>query len=126
RGGAHRCLAGAAFRDVAVGVDPPLTPARRSLQSMTYLLALLGALVGAAFGITSFEGASGYFSIFIGGPIGALVGLVLGAVLVLRRGGQRSAGAMAGGVAFVLVGAIGLAAAGLGAFWLMRPLTNAN
>jgi len=109
---------------------------------MTYLLALLVALVGAAlgfalgatvagllapvFGITSFEGAAGYFSVFIGGPIGALVGLVLGALLVLRRGGQRSAGAMAGGVAFVLVGAIGLAAAGLGAFWLMRPLTNAN
>ncbi len=109
---------------------------------MTYLLALLVALVGAAlgfalgataagllapvFGITSFEGAAGYFSVFIGGPIGALAGLVLGALLVLRRGGQRSAGAMAGGVVFVLVGAIGLAAAGLGAFWLMRPLTNAN
>ena len=109
---------------------------------MTYLLALLVALVGAAlgfalgataagllapvFGITSFEGAAGYFSVFIGGPIGALAGLVLGALLVLRRAGQRSAGAMAGGVVFVLVGAIGLAAAGLGAFWLMRPLTNAN
>jgi len=109
---------------------------------MTYLLALLVALVGAAlgfalgataasllaplFGITSFEGAAGYFSVFIGGPIGALAGLVLGALLVLRRAGQRSAGAMAGGVVFVLVGAVGLAAAGLGAFWLMRPLTNAN
>lgn len=109
---------------------------------MTYLLALLVALVGAAlgfalgataagllapvFGITSFEGAAGYFSVFIGGPIGALAGLLLGALLVLRRAGQRSAGAMVGGVVFVLVGAIGLAAAGLGAFWLMRPLTNAN
>jgi hypothetical protein len=109
---------------------------------MTYLLALLVALVGAAlgfalgataagllapvFGITSFEGAAGYFSVFIGGPIGALAGLVLGAVLVLRRAGHRSAGAMAGRVVLVLVGAIGLAAAGVGAFWLMRPLTNAN
>lgn len=109
---------------------------------MTYLLALLVSLVGAAlgfalganaagllapvFGITSFEGASGYFSVFIGGPIGALAGLVLGALLVLRRAGHRSAGAMTGRVVLVLVGAIGLAAAGLGAFWLMRPLTNAN
>ena len=72
---------------------------------MTYLLALLVALVGAALGfalgaaaagllapvlgITSFEGASGYFSVFIGGPIGGLAGLVLGALLVLRRAGHR-------------------------------------
>ena len=58
---------------------------------MTYLLALLAALVGAALGfalgaaaagllapvlgITSFEGASGYFAVFIGGPIGGLAGL---------------------------------------------------
>ena len=61
---------------------------------MTYLLALLVALVGAALGfalgaaaagllapvlgITSFEGASGYFAVFIGGPIGGMAGLVLG------------------------------------------------
>jgi hypothetical protein len=109
---------------------------------MTYLLALLVSLVGTALGsalgaavagllapalgITSFEGASGYFSIFIGGPIGGLAGLVLGALLVLRRAGHRSVGAVAGRVGLVLVGVIGLAAAGLGAFWLMRPLTNAN
>jgi hypothetical protein len=70
---------------------------------MTYLLALLAALVGAALGfalgaaaaglaapflgITSFEGASGYFAVFIGGPIGGLAGLVLGALLVLRGTG---------------------------------------
>src|SRR4029453_788286 len=105
---------------------------------MTYLLALLVALVGAAlgfalgataasllapvFGITSFEGASGYFAIFIGGPIGALAGLVLGAVLFLRRAGPPRAGPRAVRVVLVLVGAIGLAVAGVGAFWLMRPL----
>ena len=99
---------------------------------MTYLLALLVALVGAALGfalgaaaagllapvlgITSFEGASGYFSVFIGGPIGGLAGLVLGAMLVLRRAGHRGAA----------VGVVGLAAAGIAAFWLMRPLVNAN
>jgi hypothetical protein len=113
---------------------------------MTYLLALLAALVGAALGfalgatvagllapilgITSFEGASGYFAVFIGGPLGGLAGMVLGALLVLRRAqqrtGERRGGAIAGGVALVLVGVVGVAAAGLGAFWLMRPLVNAN
>ena len=113
---------------------------------MTYLLALLAALVGTALGfalgavvaallapvlgITSFEGASGYFAVFIGGPVGGLVGLVLGAMLVLRRAQQRTrerrGGAIAGGVALVLVGVVGVAAAGLGVFWLMRPLVNAN
>jgi hypothetical protein len=53
---------------------------------MTYLLALLAAIVGCAvgaglgmavagmlaavLGISSFEGASGYFAVLIGGPIG--------------------------------------------------------
>jgi hypothetical protein len=113
---------------------------------MTYLLALLAALVGAALGvalgvtvagmlapvlgITSFEGASGYFAVFIGGPLGGLAGMVLGAWLVLRRAqrrsGQQRAGAVGGRLALVLVGVVGLAAMGLGAFWLMRPLVNAN
>jgi hypothetical protein len=108
---------------------------------MTYLLALLAALVGAALGfalgaaaaglaapflgITSFEGASGYFAVFIGGPIGGLAGLVLGALLVLRRAGHRGA-AVGGRVALVFAGVVGLAAAGMAAFWLMRPLVNAN
>jgi hypothetical protein len=109
---------------------------------MTYLLALVAALVGAALGfalgatvagllapalgITSFEGASGYFAVFVGGPIGGLAGLVLGALLVLRRAQRRTGQAVAGRLALVLVGVIGVAAAGLGAFWLMRPLVNAN
>jgi hypothetical protein len=113
---------------------------------MTYLMALLAALVGLALGfafgaavagllapalgIKSFEGASGYFAVFIGGPVGGLAGMVLGAFLVLRRAGQRigkrRGGAIAGGVALVLVGVVAVAAAGLGAFWLMRPLVNAN
>jgi hypothetical protein len=113
---------------------------------MTYLMALLAALVGLALGfafgatvagllapvlgITSFEGASGYFAVFIGGPAGGLAGMVLGAWLVLRRirqpTGERRGGAIAGGVALVVVGVVAVAAAGLGAFWLMRPLVNAN
>lgn len=114
--------------------------------TMTYLLALVAALVGAAlgfalgatvagllapaFGITSFEGASGYFAVFIGGPIGGLTGLVLAPLLVLRRAQRRSAqpraGAVGGRLVLVLAGVVGLAAAGLGAFWLMRPLVNPN
>ena len=108
---------------------------------MTYLLALLVAVVGAALGfavgaaaaaalapllgITSFEGASGYFAVFIGGPLGGLAGLVLGAWLVLRRAGLGGA-AVAGRIALVFAGVVLLSAAGLGAFWLMRPLVNAN
>jgi hypothetical protein len=108
---------------------------------MTYLVALLAALVGAALGfalgaaaagllapvlgITSFEGASGYFAVFIGGPVGGLAGLVLGALLVLRRVGHRGA-AVGGRIALVFAGVVGVAAAGMAAFWLMRPLVNAN
>ena len=108
---------------------------------MTYLLALVMALVGAALGfgvgaaaaaalapllgITSFEGASGYFAVFIGGPIGALAGLVLGAWLVLRRAGIKGAAA-AGRIGLVFGGVVLIAAVTLGALWLMRPLVNAN
>jgi hypothetical protein len=109
---------------------------------MTYALALLAALVGAglgfalgaaaagllapALGITAFEGASGYFAVFVGGPLGAFVGLVSGALLVLRRAGHRRLGALAGRLAFVVVGVLGVGAAVLGGFWFMRPLVNAN
>ena len=108
---------------------------------MTYLLALLVAVVGAALGfalgaaaaaalapllgITSFEGASGYFAVFIGGPLGGLAGLVLGAWLVLRRAGLRGA-AVAGRIGLVFGGVVLVSAAALGALWLMRPLVNAN
>ena len=69
------------------------------------------------------EGASGYFAVFIGEPIGGLAGLALGAPLVLRRAGHRGA-AVGGRVG--AVGLVGLAAAGMAAFWLMCPLVNAN
>ena len=109
---------------------------------MTYALALLAALVGAglgfalgsaaagllapALGITAFEGASGYFAVFVGGPLGALLGLLSGALLILRRAGPLGAGALAGRLALVVVGVVGVGAAVLGAFWIMRPLVNAN
>jgi hypothetical protein len=108
----------------------------------SYALALLAALLGAALGfalgsaaadllapalgITSFEGASGYFAVFVGGPLGALVGLVSGALLVLRRAGPRGVGALAGRLVLVVAGVVGVGAAVLGGFWVMRPLVNAN
>jgi MFS family permease len=109
---------------------------------MTYLLALIAGLVGGAIGlalgvaagallaevlgITSFEGAAGYFAVFTGGPIGGLLGLVLGPMLVLRRKGHRGFAAVGGRLALVFTGVIGLGAVGVGAFWMMRPFVNAN
>src|SRR4051794_13879637 len=109
---------------------------------MTYLLALIAALVGgglgialgvaaagllaATLGISSFEGASGYFAVFIGGPIGGLLGVSLAPWLVLRRAGHRSFAALGGRLVLVVAGVIALGAAGLGAFWMMRPIVNAN
>ena len=109
---------------------------------MTYVLALLAGILGAGLGfalgaagaavlapmlgISGFEGASGYFAVFVGGPIGALLGLVLGASLVLRRAGHRGFGAIAGRLALVVAGVAVTAGAVLGGFWIMRPVTNAN
>ena len=107
-----------------------------------YLLALSAALIGGAtgfalgtfvaataapmLGISEFEGASGYFAAFVGGPLGGLAGLVLGASIVLRRAGHRRFGALAGRTALIFVGVLGISAAILAAFWLSRPLVNAN
>jgi hypothetical protein len=109
---------------------------------MAYFLAILASLIGGgvgfllaaaaagvlapALGISSFEGAAGYFAIFIGGPIGAVVGVVLGPILVLRRAGHRRIGALLPRVALAIFGALALVAAGLGGFWTMRPLVNPN
>ena len=109
---------------------------------MTYALALLAGIVGgglgiglgvaaasalaAALGISSFEGASGYFAVFIGGPIGGVLGLVLGPTLVLRRAGHRSLGALSGRLALVILGIVGIGGAVLGGFWILRPILNSG
>jgi hypothetical protein len=109
---------------------------------VTYLLALVAAILGGGLGfalgaaaagffaptlgISSFEGASGYFAVFVGGPIGGLLGLVLTPLPILRRAGHRNIGALAGRVALVVVGVTVLGAAVLGGFWVMRPIVNAN
>ena len=109
---------------------------------MTFVLALLGAIAGAAIGafigtaiasvlapmlgITSFEGAAGYFAVFIGGPLGGLIGLVLGAVLVLRRRGYQGFGAISGRVGLVFLGVIAVAAAVIGFLYLNQDIVNPN
>ena len=93
---------------------------------MTYLLALLagiagtligyfgaaaiGAALAAAFRMSSFEGASGYFVAFVAGPIGAIAGLVLGMYLVLRfYGGITGFPALAGRMALIVAAIASLA-----------------
>jgi hypothetical protein len=73
----------------------------------TFLIALLGGVVGLIGGffagafidmaiavathMSTFEGAAGYFAVFLCGPIGGIFGLVLGVWLALRRcGGPKS------------------------------------
>lgn len=110
---------------------------------MTYALALLAAIVGGAvgaflgfsiaallaplMGISSFEGAAGYFAVFIGGPIGGLAGLLLGAVLVLRWRGPHTAGGIAGRLGVVVIGIAGAAAAAFGVtYYVTQDTVNPN
>lgn len=71
-------------------------------------------MVAPALGISSFEGAAGYFAVFVFGPVGGLIGLVLGLWLVFRyKGGHRTFSAIAGRSAFVVVAIAVVAAAGV-------------
>jgi hypothetical protein len=57
--------------------------------------ALAGGFVAAAGHMSNFEGAAGYFVVFVCAPAGALIGLLLGVWLALRvRVGSRSLGAV--------------------------------
>jgi hypothetical protein len=76
--------------------------------------------------MSDFEGASGYFTVFVGGPIGAVLGLVLGPMLVLRRAGHRGIGALAARIALVVAGVVGIGGAALGGFWILRPILNSG
>ena len=109
---------------------------------MTYVLALFAAVVGGAvgaglgigiagllapaLGISSFEGASGYFAVFIGGPLGGLLGLVLGAVLVLRGRGHCGFGAISGRLGLIFIGVVLVAAAVIGYLYLSQDILNPN
>ena len=110
---------------------------------MKYVLALIAAIVGGAvgafvgffiaallapmLGISSFEGAAGYFAVFIGGPLGALAGIILGVTLAMRRWGDSRPGAIARGLGFSILGIAALGGLGVAlAFWLLVDTVNPN
>ncbi len=106
---------------------------------MTFLLSVFfgiaGALAGwfvAAFaaialgglaGMSDFEGGRAMFAVWGVGPIGGLVGLILGVVLTLRyRGKLTSFGALAGRGALVIAAIVALIGAGF--FIRLHTLPN--
>lgn len=109
---------------------------------MTLLLSLLAGIAGAAIGwiaaaaltlalggvlgVSDFEGGRGMLAIWGIGPLGGLAGLIAGIVLVLRKRGGFSLGAIAWRLPLVIAGIVALVAAG---FWWMyetRPILNTN
>lgn len=97
---------------------------------MTYVLAFLAAIAGTVggffaatalggavatlLGISSFEGEAGYFAVFVFGPVGGLIGLVIGLWLVFRyKGGHRTFSAIASRSAIVIVAIVVVAAVGV-------------
>ena len=92
-----------------------------------YLLAAVGgAALAPLLGISSFEGGAGYFAAFLCGPLGAIVGLIAGVVLVSRQRGVRGFGAVTGRLALVVVSIVALVAAGIGVMYLNRDLVSSN
>ncbi len=95
---------------------------------MIYLIALLaglliaaigavlglafGSVLAGAFGMSSFEGAAGYFAVSIG-LLGGFIGLIAGVVLGLRMKGVRGFAALSGRAAIVLVVVAALATGGV-------------
>jgi hypothetical protein len=105
---------------------------------MNFVVALLAGLVGAAlgaaaglivapyFGVSSFEGAAGFFAVLVAAPAGAIVGLIAGVVLALRFRGMRSASTIAGYFGIVVVAIVGLIAAGLAYMYFARDLVTTD
>lgn len=109
---------------------------------MTFILALLAGIVGAVagfflaatgaamfapfLGISSFEGEAGYFAVFLVGPLGGIVSLIVGIVLVLRARGVRSFDAIAGRFGLVVLAIIALVAAGIGYMYMERDLVTTS
>jgi hypothetical protein len=97
---------------------------------MVYMLAFIAAMAGAAcgfaagvvlggvaataFGISSFEGAAGYFAVFVFGLPGGLTGLALGLWSAFRfGGGHRGFSAIAGRSVIVIVALVVVATIGV-------------
>lgn len=97
---------------------------------MTYLIAIITGVIGAAFGwavaavltvligelldVSNFEGRLGMLAFLGIGPIGGFIGLVAGVWFILRRRGHVGLGAIAWRIPVVIVAVAGLAA---GTMW---------
>jgi MFS family permease len=109
---------------------------------MTFILAVLGGILGAAFGwtaaafaaivisgylgVSDFEGARAMGAIWGVGPIGGLVGLIVGIWLVMRARGVRGFTATALRMPLVIGCIAALTAGGFWIAWEMRPDLNSN
>jgi hypothetical protein len=109
---------------------------------MTYLLALIAGVLGAAagwacaaaatiyigglMGVSNFEGGLGMLAIWGIGPIGGLVGLVTGIALALRWRGGFSGRGIAWRLPLVVAAIAALAAGGLWWMYEARPVLNDN
>jgi hypothetical protein len=89
--------------------------------------AVAGSLITAAANMSNFEGAAGYFAVFVCAPIGALIGLLVGVWLALRvRGRSRSFGAVVVYSGLTLVTVVAGAAAVIGSMLLFDETLNRN
>lgn len=88
--------------------------------------AAIGAAAAGIFGMSNFEGAAGYFVIFLCGPLGALIGMIGGAVWMLWRRGVRSFGAIAGRFVLIVAGIAAITGGGLYLAYELRDHVNPN
>jgi hypothetical protein len=111
---------------------------------MTTVFAILGGLAGAVagwvaaaaiaiflsgyYGVSDFEGARSMTAIFFFGPIGGLIGLIIGVWLALRlRAGKKVGGkAVAARLPVVLAAVAGLVVATIGVLYWYSPILNPN
>ena len=109
---------------------------------MTYGLAILsggvGAVVGyaiaaaattfigALLGASNFEGGLAMLAFFAVGPIGGVIGLVVGIWVVLRQRGHRSASALAWRIPAGIAGIVVLVAGGVWLAYDMRPMLGTS
>ena len=75
--------------------------------------AVIGAVAAAGFGMSNFEGVAGYFIMFFCGPLGGLIGMIIGAVWMLWRRGVRTFSGIAGRFALIVVTIAVLSAGGV-------------
>ena len=104
----------------------------------TFLAAVAGIAVGFALGaiaaglfapligIRSFEGEAGYFAVFIGGPVGAIVGILIAGVVALRLAGYQRLEAILLRLGLIVLAVVALGATTAGVLWLIRPIANTN